>query len=208
MLLLSGPTEPPACLSQDINVCLKFPYIEDKWPGRAHPCPENSGTRGQEGVQNCTCNSGTRYENGEHEENNEFGWRCEECAAGSFCIAGHQISCQQHEWSTEGSSSRDHCICDPGFERVEGVCEMSCVAEPGSFCEVVGEQPVRGVKHQVTECPQGYYCPGGRGSNKVRTRLGDVSHPSRSGVFEHGVNFATNRQQISSHLVRVYRWFV
>jgi hypothetical protein len=65
----------------------------------------------------------------------------------------------------------------PGYERLQGStdCVSSCVAEPGEWCGANGEDlagaqyvPTRGPDPVllVFACPQGFYCPGGRGEGK------------------------------------------
>ena len=59
----------------------------------------------------------------------------------------------------------------PGYERVNGLpeCLTSCVAAPGEWCGVEGEDTAYNPPSHaddavllVFDCPQGFYCPGGR----------------------------------------------
>ena len=131
----------------------------------AAACPANSDTRGQTGQAACTCVPG--YRGGLVAATGA----CAACDAGSFCADGFGAApCGEHASSPPGSAAASQCACVVGYEAVAGACATSCVAAPGSYCQVAAgvaaASPADPV-YAAGTCPAGYYCTGGRGADKA-----------------------------------------
>ena len=175
-----GEIAPLPCTEKTDNGqgCAGYPYETSQWPGEMHPCPPGSDTRGQPGMQYCTCKPG---HTGSYSIGGVDSSDCVLVPASSPGLyspdGAEAIECGNHTASPEGATSFADCSCVTGYERVGDSmdCVTNCVAEPGQWCGVTGEDEaglVGAHYHSldpvlvVFECPQGFFCPGGRGEGK------------------------------------------
>ena len=130
-------------------------------------CPQGSDTRGLLGQGNCTCLPG--YRGGITVGTPG----CVACLLNHYCPDGFQmISCPPIAKSDARSTSLQSCVCPPGNEILEGACITNCVAAPGSYCAPQASSLSSNPSLVSTQCPDGSYCPGGRGADKITCPAG------------------------------------